>query len=524
MAELSKSNSKSKEINFINTVLKILSTQLRENIVLVLTIFGVITGLVLGFILRSQTNFKPPTKKYFGVPGDLFLRALKFLILPLISTSLITGIGGIGLEKTGKVAVRTFVFYTFSTFSAVVMGLILVTTIKPGIQGKGALRTITPNPYENRKVSPLDNFIYILKNLIPENMIEMGFEVLETKIIPRYKSVYNQSNSNISNQTKTIKVIDYYEPVDSRRRGINVLGLVIFSATFGAMLTRVGPKGHIVLEFFDGLNAIFGKVFQLVMIFSPIGICSLICQVILEMEDPELVFKKMEDPELVFKSISFFIMTVLIGFFLHGTIILPAAYVIMTRKNVLRFAKNMSEALVVAFATASSAATIPITFKCIEEKNKISKIISRFVLPIGATANIDGTALYEAVASIFIAQLYGMNLTFIDMLVTSFTATIATMGAAGMPSAGLVALITVLSNLSIPASQVTLIYAVDWFLDRFRTMINVWGDSIATGVVAHLSKKEIEDFEERKKKISESDSQAPPLVKFDLDADKLYYF
>lgn len=143
---------------------------------------------------------------------------------------------------------------------------------------------------------------------------------------------------------------------------------------------------------------------------------------------------------------------------------MPTVYLILTRKNVLKFGKNMSEALLVALATASSAATLPITFKCIEEKNKISKMISRFVLPVGATINLDGTALYEAVASIFIAQLNGMSLTFVDLVVTSITATLASIGAAGIPSAGLVTMIIVLSALNIPADQISLIYAVDWFL------------------------------------------------------------
>lgn len=176
MAEfITQKQSKTKEQNCFHVVIRIFRNQLRENIVLVLTILGVVIGVILGFVLRSTTNFKPPTKKYFGVPGDLFLRSLKFLILPCISTSLITGIGGIGSEKTGKVAIRAFIFYLISTILAVIVGLTLVTTIQPGTLGKGALRSVPLNAYEYRRINPIDNFIYILKYLLTDYKIKIRF-------------------------------------------------------------------------------------------------------------------------------------------------------------------------------------------------------------------------------------------------------------------------------------------------------------------------------------------------------------
>ncbi|CAF0913995.1 unnamed protein product, partial [Brachionus calyciflorus] len=483
------------------TILGMIKRHVKENILLILTVLAVILGVVLGFVLRANTNFKPPTKKYFGVPGELFLRGLKFLILPLISSSLITGIAGLGVQKTGKVAARAFTFYFSSTFTAVIVGLILVTTIKPGTLSKNSI-TIKSDPVGNRKVNTADTFIDLLRNLIPENMVQMTFELYETRLVPHYKNItvesdamnieiFNDTGFNFSknNETRISQVIDYYDQIEGSRKGLDVLGLVLFCILFGAMLAQIGERGMIMVHFFEILNEVSIKIIQLLMWFSPIGIMSLVCVAVLEMENPEAVFK----------SISYYMMTVLIGLAIQGIIVLPAAYLILTRKNVLVFAKNMSEALLVAIATASSAATLPITFKCIEDKNKISKMISRFVLPVGATVNLDGTALYEAVASIFIAQLNGMKLTFADLVVTSITATLASIGAAGIPSAGLVTMIIVLSALNIPATQISLIYAVDWFLDRFRTMINVWGDAIATGVVAHLSQKEVEEYEEEQR-------------------------
>lgn len=172
----------------------------------------------------------------------------------------------------------------------------------------------------------------------------------------------------------------------------------------------------------------------------------------------------MEDPAEIFKSISYYMLTVLVGLSIHGLIVLPLIYLIIARRNVFRFMFNMLEALLIALATSSSSASLPVTFKCIEEKNKIPKIISRFVLPVGATVNMDGTALYEAVAAIFIAQVNNRPLPFVDLLVTSVTATLASIGAAGVPSAGLITMVIVLSALGLPQDQISLIYAVDWLL------------------------------------------------------------
>ncbi|RNA40028.1 excitatory amino acid transporter 3 [Brachionus plicatilis] len=483
------------------SVIGTIKRHFKENLLLIMTVIAVCIGVGLGLYLRANTNFTPPTKKYFGVPGELFLRALKFLILPLVSTSLITGIAGLGLQKTGKVAARAFIFYFSSTFVAVVIGLILVTTIRPGYLSRGAV-TINKDSFSKQKVNTADTFIDLLRNLIPENMIQMTFQLYQTRLEPHYKNVTvsentnssysNKSSFNLSNENnrnKTVQIIDYYNQIPDSRNGLDVLGLVLFCITFGAMLAQIGERGMVMVHFLEILNEVSIKIIRIVMWISPLGIMSLVCVAVLEMEDPVAVFK----------SISYYMMTVFIGLGIQGLIFLPTVYIILTRKNVLKFGKNMSEALLVALATASSAATLPITFKCIEEKNKVSKMISRFVLPVGATINLDGTALYEAVASIFIAQLNGINLSFVDLVVTSITATLASIGAAGIPSAGLVTMIIVLSALNIPADQISLIYAVDWFLDRFRTMINVWGDSIATGVVAHLSAKEVAQYEEEQK-------------------------
>jgi len=187
-------------------------------------------------------------------------------------------------------------------------------------------------------------------------------------------------------------------------------------------------------------------------------------------------------------------LTVILGLAIHSLIILPGIYFLFTRKNPLTFFQGIVQALLTAFGTGSSSATLPITFRCLEENNRIDKRITRFVLPIGATINMDGTALYEAVAAIFIAQASNYSLDFGQIVTISLTSTLASIGAAGIPQAGLVTMLIVLQTVGLPEDSITLIIAVDWFLDRIRTAVNVLGDSIGAGIIYHTSKKDLAEL------------------------------
>ncbi|KAB7505435.1 Excitatory amino acid transporter 3 [Armadillidium nasatum] len=261
---------------------------------------------------------------------------------------------------------------------------------------------------------------------------------------------------------------------------LNIMGLVCFATALGMALAKLGPKGKPLLAVFDSLS----DASMVITSVSPVGILFLIASMILEMEDFSVLLGQLGK----------YFLTVLCGIFIHGFIILPALYTVLTRRLPFRFLANMTQAYITAFATASSSGTLPVTFQCLEEKNKIDTRVTRFVIPIGATINMDGTALYEAVAAIFIAQVRGMTLSIGSIVAISITATAAAIGAAGIPQAGLVTMVMVLDVVGLPAEDVTLILAVDWLLDRFRTMINVLGDSIGAGLVYELSKKELEEM------------------------------
>jgi Na+/H+-dicarboxylate symporter len=223
------------------------------------------------------------------------------------------------------------------------------------------------------------------------------------------------------------------------------------------------------------------KLVVVVIWYSPIGIMFLIAAEIVSMKDP------IEE----LQALGLYMATVLAGLAIHGAIILPGIYLVIVRRNPFKYLYGLLQALLTAFGTASSSATLPITYRCLENNNKIDSRVTRFLLPVGATINMDGTALYEAVAAIFIAQSNSMNLDAAQIVAISITATLASIGAASVPQAGLVTMVIVLSALGLPAEEVTKIIAVDWLLDRFRTAVNVEGDAIGAGVVAHLCREEL---------------------------------
>ncbi|XP_041453222.1 excitatory amino acid transporter 2-like [Lytechinus variegatus] len=215
--------------------------------------------------------------------------------------------------------------------------------------------------------------------------------------------------------------------------------------------------------------------------YSPVGIMSLICAKILSMKDLSEVLP----------TLGLYMLTVVLGLLVHLAILMTIFYA-TTRTNPLRFFEGILQAWLTAFATASSYATLPVTFRCLEDNLKVDKRVTRFVLPIGATVNMDGTALYEAVATIFIGQMNGFAMPFSKILTISLTATLGSIGAASIPSAGIVTLVLVLTAVNFPIEDISLLMAVDWFLGRCRTSINVVGDSYGAGIVYHLSKQELD--------------------------------
>uniref|UniRef100_A0A8C1J359 Amino acid transporter n=1 Tax=Cyprinus carpio TaxID=7962 RepID=A0A8C1J359_CYPCA len=432
-------------------------------------------GIALGVLVRDYTSLSQLEKQYFGFPGEILMRMLKLVILPLIVSSMITGVAALDSEVSGRIGLRAVVYYLSTTIIAVILGIVLVTTIKPGVsQSADNIERAGSTP----NVSTVDTLLDLVRNMFPENLVQACFQ---------------------QNLTKDYKIVGSYSD------GINVLGLIVFCVTFGLVIGKMGERGRILLEFFDALNEATMRLVQIIMCYMPVGILFLIAAKIMEVDDWE-----------IFRKMGLYMVTVLSGLAIHSVIFLPLIYFVFVRKNPFTFTLGMAQALLTALMISSSSATLPVTFRCAEENNRIDKRITRFVLPVGATINMDGTALYEAVASIFIAQLNNYDLDAGQIVTISITATVASIGAAGVPNAGLVTMVIVLTAVGLPASDVTLIVAVDWLLDRFRTMINVLGDAYGAGIVQKLSKRELE----RMDLISDVDAANPFALETTLDDDE----
>uniref|UniRef100_A0A182T5S8 Amino acid transporter n=1 Tax=Anopheles maculatus TaxID=74869 RepID=A0A182T5S8_9DIPT len=460
----------------------------RRNLLTTLTILGVIVGIALGLGLRAVPDegdsWSQRDVAYINYVGDLFLRTLKALILPLIVSSLIAAVGSLDLSLSKKIGGRAVLYYLATTVLAVILGIVLVVTIKPGSDRDGG--EVESDSIQSRNVTTVDTLLDLVRNMFPPNLVQACTQQYQTVLKP---PAANPAESDIYRWTITGVYAD----------GMNILGLVVASIVFGVALGATKRENALVLQFFQQLSHIVMKVTGWVIWLSPVGVTFLIASKILEIEDLGDMFSKL----------GLYFAVVAGGILFHGFVVLSLLFFLFTRKNPLRFIANMGQALATAFGTSSSSASLPVTMQCLEEKNHVDPRVSRFVLPIGATINMDGTALYEAVAAIFIAQLRGLSLSFGNVLAISITATAASIGAAGIPQAGLVTLVMVLDTVGLPAEDVSLIIAVDWLLDRFRTLVNVLGDSFGAAIVYHYSKAELESTKNAETGLTTA-TQLPP--------------
>uniref|UniRef100_A0A665TI27 Amino acid transporter n=1 Tax=Echeneis naucrates TaxID=173247 RepID=A0A665TI27_ECHNA len=462
---------------------------LKKNAFVLFTVGAVVVGIVLGFALRPY-KMTYREVKYFSFPGELLMRMLQMLVLPLLISSLITGMAALDSKASGKMGMRAVIYYMTTTFIAVFIGIIIVLIIHPGKGSKdefGKQQTI-------EQVSPAD-----FKTKYGKRVVHMTVTVNDTLF-------------NSTNDTQGIMEITREEviPVPGQVNGVNALGLVVFSMCFGLIIGNMKEQGQLLRDFFDSLNEAIMRLVAIIMWYAPIGILFLIAGKIVEMEDLTQMGGQL----------GMYTITVIIGLMIHAILILPTLYFVITRQNPFIFIAGLLQALVTALGTSSSSATLPVTFKCLEENNRIDKRITRFVLPVGATINMDGTALYEALAAIFIAQVNNMEMNFGQIITISITATAASIGAAGIPQAGLVTMVIVLTSVGLPTDDITLIIAVDWFLDRLRTTTNVLGDSIGAGIVEFLSRHELRsrDVEMGNSVLEEKERKKPyKLISQDSD-------
>ncbi len=381
-------------------------------------LIALVTGVAFGWLA-------PAASESIGFLGDLFLRALKMIIIPLIFTSLVSGISSLGTARSvGRVGIRTMIYYTASTTLAIAVGLTLVNIIRPGKYLDLAGTSELPEGFTTA-TQTLPQFLI---RMVPDNIV-------------------------------------------AAMASGEVLPVIVFALLFGLFLTRLnGSNVDTVKRVVDGVLEIIQALTLAIVKFAPVGIFALLAREVAR-SGPGIIW-----------DLRYYFLTVGLGLLIHATVTLPLILTVLARRKPIDYARAMAPAVATAFSTASSSATLPLSMDC-SEKSGNRRGVSSFVLPLGATVNMDGTALYEAVAALTIAQMYGVDLGLLQQALVLLTALLASVGAAGIPMAGLVMLVVVLQAVGLPLEGIGTIIAVDRVLDMMRTATNVWSDLVGTAVV-----------------------------------------
>jgi Na+/H+-dicarboxylate symporter len=364
--------------------------------------------------------------------GELFLNALKMLILPLIIAAIVSSVSNLGdVRRLGSMTGYTVLYFAATTAVAVIIGLIMVNLIQPGVGVESIGSQMPETVAENRDI----NFGDIALKIITPNLIASAAD-------------------------------------------LELLPIIIFSIAFGVGMTMT-PGSAPLIRAFNRFNDVMMKLVTWVMYFAPIGIFALVASRLGQAGGQAAFMTEVN-------KVLWHVVTVLSGLGVHLLFLIALSVIFVPGR--LRYLWNMLRALLTALGTASSSATVPLTMDCARE-SKLDERALQFTIPLGSTINMNGTALYEAAAAMFIAQAYGLDLGFGQQVTIFLTATLAAIGAAGIPEAGLVTMVIVLKSVGLPLEGIGLLLAVDWFLDRFRTMVNVWGDAVGAGTMDWLIRK-----------------------------------
>ncbi len=402
---------------------------------------GMVLGVLFALVIIQFKGGVQFTKDWIKPFGNIFINALKLIAVPLILASLVKGISDLkDISKLSRMGFRAVGFYLFTTVFAVCLGLVVVNLIKPG------------------------------KAISPET---------RTQMMAAYSSNAEETKKEAEKQKGggPLKFIEDIVPdniVKAASTNSTMLQVIFFALFLGVALILIPPdRAKPVKDFFDSFNDVILKMIDLIMLAAPFGVFALMAALVAESPSFE-----------IFKALGKYAITVLAGLAILIFIFYPTLIYLFTKRNPVQFIKQVSPAQLLAFSTSSSAATLPVTMETVEKRVGVDNEVSSFVLPIGATVNMDGTSLYQAVAAVFIAQAFGMDLSLTAQMGIIVTATLASIGSAAVPSAGMVMLVIVLAQAGIPEAGLALIFAVDRPLDMVRTVANVTSDCTAATVIA----------------------------------------
>ena len=404
--------------------------------ILIALALAVVAGLLAG---TESALFGVTFYSMFDFVGKLFLNALKMLIVPLITSSIIVGIAGIGgSENLGRLGGKTLLYYLTTSTLAILVGLMVVNAVAPGIvDGEPAKEligfTADVSTFEDQVAGKgAGDIVEVFLRMVPTNVV-------------------------------------------SAAASGQMLGLIFFSLLYGFFMTRITEDyAEVQYNFWQGVFEVMLKITDLIMRFAPLGVFALVAKVVAGTGFD------------AFEPLAAFFFSVAAALAIHFLITLPLLLYFVAGVSPIRLFRAMSSALLTAFSTASSSATLPITMECVEKNAGVSNRTTSFVLPLGATVNMDGTALYECVAAMFIAQAYGLELSFATQFTIVLIALLTSIGVAGIPAASLVAIAIILAAIGLPVEGIGLILAVDRILDMMRTTTNVWSDSAGAVIIGKL--------------------------------------
>jgi proton glutamate symport protein len=410
-------------------------------------IIGLVLGLIFGLVV-IKTDISPDfTIHYIKPVGTIFINSLKMIAVPLVLASLIVGVANLGdISKLSRIGGKTLGFYIVTSVIAVTIGLLAVNIFKPGESIPDATKNRLMSLYDNQAGSSVSE---------AETIKDQGPLQPLVDIVP--ENIFSAASDNGA-----------------------MLQVVFFAMIVGIALIQIPKaKASPVIAFFDGINDVIITIVGYIMMVAPYGVFALMASLLVEIagSDPDSAV------ELLLALLKYSLV-VLGGLFVITYIVYPTILKMFTKIKYLDFFKAIRPAQLLAFSTSSSSATLPVTMKQVEEELGVSEEVSSFVLPLGATVNMDGTTLYQTVAAVFIAQALDMDLTISQQLTIVLTATLAAIGSAGVPGAGLIMLIIVLESINVPAAGIALIMAPDRILDMFRTVVNVTGDAVVCTAVA----------------------------------------
>jgi len=405
--------------------------------ILIALLLAVLAGSLAG---TESTLFGVRLYAVFDFIGTLFLNALKMLIVPLVMSSIIVGIAGIGSGGAfGRLGLKTLLYYLATSLFAILVGLVIVNLVAPGlVDGEPARHLLGMTANAGDVVAKVEgkgtgDLVGVFLRMVPTNVVAAAAEG-------------------------------------------QLLGLIFFSLLFGFFMTKIDEAyAESMYNFWQGAFQVMMKITDWVMRFAPIGVFGLVAKVVAS------------TGYSAFVPLAWFFVSVLAGLVVHFALVLPALLFLVGRVNPLRHYRAMAPALLTAFSTSSSAATLPLTLECVEKNAGVSNRTSSFVLPLGATVNMDGTALYECVAAMFIAQAYGIELGFVQQFTIVLMALVTSIGVAAIPSASLVAITIILAAIGLPVEAIGLILAVDRVLDMCRTSVNVFSDSCGAVIIARVT-------------------------------------